>query len=236
MEKIELSILLPCLNEEKTIEKCILKAKKSIEKNIINAEIIVIDNGSTDQSVNIALKNGAIVIREKIKGYGSALRKGNEFAKGKYVLFADADDTYDLENIDKFLNKIKEGYDLVIGNRFASKMEKGAMPFLNHYIGNPFLSFVGRILFKTKIKDFHCGIRIYNKKSIGKLDLNSNGMEYASEIIAKACLNNYKIAQIPTVLKNNHIKRKPHLKPFRDGFRHLNLMFKIYNDNKKVMK
>ena len=193
MKDIELTILMPCLNEEETLEVCIKKAKKFLKKNKVSGEILIADNGSTDKSVSIALKNGARVINVKEKGYGSALIAGTKNAYGKYIIMGDSDDSYDFLNLEKFLDKLREGYDLVMGNRFAGGIEKGAMPFSHRYIGVPILSLIGRVFFHSKIYDFHCGLRGYNKKSILKLNLNCTGMEYASEMIVKSEINDLKI-------------------------------------------
>lgn len=230
MKAIELTILMPCLNEEETIEICIKKAKKFLKKEKIVGEILIADNGSTDDSIEIARKNGARVIHVKEKGYGSALIAGTKSAYGKYVIMGDSDDSYDFLNLKEFLNKLREGYDLVMGNRFAGGIEKGAMPFSHRYIGNPVLSFIGRLFFHSKIKDFHCGLRGYNRKSMLELDLNCTGMEYASEMVVKSELNNLKITEVPTTLKKDGRTRKPHLRTLSDGWRHLNFLL-VYAPN-----
>lgn len=224
MKDLELTILMPCLNEEETLEKCIKKAKKFLERNNIKGEILIADNGSTDKSIAIAKKNKARVVNVETKGYGSALITGTKEAYGKYVIMGDSDDSYDFLNLESFVEKLREGYDLVIGNRFAGGIEKGAMPFLHKYIGNPVLSFLGRLFYNSKIKDFHCGLRGYNKERILDLNLKCEGMEYASEMIVKAELRNLKIAEVPTTLKKDGRSRKPHLRTFRDGFRHLKFL------------
>lgn len=214
--------MFPCLNEEANIENCIKKAFNFIKKNNINGEVLVIDNGSTDNSVNISLKNKARVIIHKNRGYGNALRKGIENAKGKYIIMADSDDSYDIEHLDEFYYALKK-YDFVIGNRFKGKIKKGAMPFLNKYVGNPILSFIPNVIFKTNY-DYHCGLRGGNKKKLLDLNLETTGMEFASEMVIKAVLNNYKIKEIPTILFCSN-KRKSHLNPVRDGIRHLKVIF-----------
>lgn len=224
MKDIELTILMPCLNEEETLEKCIKKAKKFIEKNKIKGEILIADNGSTDRSIAIANANGVRVINVPVKGYGSALIAGSKAAYGKYVIMGDSDDSYDFLHLELFVEKLREGYDLVIGNRFSGGIEKGAMPFLHKYVGNPVLSFLGRIFYNSKIRDFHCGLRGYNKEKILELNLKCEGMEYASEMIVKAELRRLKIAEVPTTLKKDGRNRKPHLRTFRDGFRHLKFL------------
>lgn len=227
---MELTILMPCLNEEETLEVCIKKAKTFLKENNVDGEVLIADNGSTDKSVEIAESNGARIVRVKDKGYGSALRGGSEAALGKYVIMGDADDSYDFLNLMPFLEKLREGYDLVMGNRFKGGIEKGAMPFLHRYLGNPVLSTIGRILYKSKIKDFHCGLRGYNRDSIHNLQLITTGMEYASEMVVQAELNNLKIIEIPTTLKKDGRSGKPHLQSFRDGWRHLTFLL-MYSPN-----
>lgn len=224
MNEKELTILMPCLNEEETIEICIKKAMKFLNKNKIDGEVLIADNGSDDNSCVIAEKMGARVIHVKEKGYGSALINGTKNAKGKYVIMGDCDDSYDFLHLEEFVSKLREGYDLVMGNRFRGGIEKGAMPFSHRYIGNPILSFIGRLFFHSKIKDFHCGLRGYNRKKILALNLNCSGMEYASEMVVKSELNNYMIIEVPTTLKKDGRSRKPHLKTWQDGWRHLNFL------------
>lgn len=221
MEQIELTILMPVLNEEETIEKCIQKAKKYLQENKINGEILIADNGSTDNSAKLAKKMGARVITVQQKGYGNALINGIKQAKGKYIIMADADDSYDLYNLDLFYKKLKEGYELVVGNRFKGGIQKGAMK-ISHKIGVRFLSLIGRIVCKCKIYDFHCGIRGMNAKKIKNINLKEPGMEFASEMIVKAAKSNLKMCEIPTTLsKDGRIKGKSHLNTIKDGIRHL---------------
>ena len=224
MDKLELTILMPCLNEEKTIGICIDKAQTFLKENHIKGEVLIADNGSQDQSIKIAREKKARVIHVKEKGYGSALIEGNKRAYGKYIIMGDCDDSYDFSNLQHFVTMLRKGYDLVIGNRFQGGIEKGAMPFLHRYIGNPILSFLGRLFYHSKIKDFHCGLRGYNKEKILSLNLSCSGMEYASEMIVKAELKKLKIAQVPTTLKKDGRDRKPHLRTFSDGFRHLKFL------------
>ena len=214
---MELTILMPCLNEEQTLVTCINKAKTFLQQNNINGEILIADNGSTDNSKTLALQNGARVIEVSEKGYGSALINGCNEAKGKYVIMGDSDDSYDFLNLMPFVTKLREGYDLVMGNRFKGGIEKGAMPFLHRYIGNPILSFIGRILYHSKIKDFHCGLRGYNKESIQSLNLHTLGMEYASEMVVQATLHKLKICEVPTTLKKDGRDHLPHLRTWSDG-------------------
>ncbi len=216
---------MPCLNEENNLAVSIQKAHKFLDENHINGEILIVDNGSIDNSKKIALKNGARVIKENKKGYGYALQKGIKEAKGKYIIMGDSDGSYNFSDAGKFYDKLKEGYDLVVGNRFIVKMESGAMPYLNRYIGNPFLSWLGRKLFPCEIHDFHCGLRGFNKEKIIDLKLTSKGMEFASEMIVKSVKMNYQMTEIPTQLLKSPYPRKNHLHPFRDGIRHIFLMF-----------
>lgn len=226
--KLELTILMPCLNEAKTLETCIKKAQKSLKENNIEGEVLIADNGSTDGSQEIARKCGARVVDVELKGYGSALIEGTKNAYGKYIIMGDSDDSYDFSNIMPFVEKLREGYDLVMGNRFKGGIEKGAMPWSHKYIGTPVLSFLGRVFYKSKIGDFNCGMRGFKRRSIIKLDLKTTGMEYASEMIVQATLNKLKIAEVPTTLKKDGRDRPPHLKSFRDGWRHLKFLL-IYS-------
>ncbi|MCM1230985.1 MAG: glycosyltransferase family 2 protein [Ruminococcus flavefaciens] len=221
----ELTILMPCLNEAETLLTCIKKARKFLEENGVEGEILVADNGSTDGSREIALRGGARVVNVSEKGYGSALIRGSESAKGKYVIMGDSDDSYDFLNLMPFLEKLRDGYDLVMGNRFLGGIDKGAMPWSHRYIGNPLLSFIGRSFFQSEIRDFHCGLRGYNRESIRKLHLKTRGMEYASEMVVKAELYHLRITEVPTTLRKDGRSRAPHLRSFRDGWRHLKFLF-----------
>jgi glycosyltransferase involved in cell wall biosynthesis len=221
---LELTVLMPCLNEAETLEICIKKAMKSLKENNINGEVLIADNGSTDGSQEIAERNGARLINVPIKGYGSALIEGSKQAYGKYIIMGDADDSYDFSDIMPYIEKLREGYELVMGNRFQGGIEKGAMPWSHKYIGTPVLSFIGRLFYKSNIGDFNCGMRGYNKESILKLDLKTTGMEYASEMIVQSTLNKLKIAEVPTTLKKDGRSRPPHLKTFSDGWRHLKFL------------
>jgi len=220
----ELTILMPCLNEAETLEVCIKKAKHFIEENHIDGEILIADNGSTDGSQEIALREGARVISVSEKGYGSALIAGCNAAEGKYVIMGDSDDSYDFLNLMPFVEKLRQGYELVMGNRFAGGIEKGAMPWSHRYIGNPILSFIGRLFFKSWIGDFHCGLRGYNRESIARLNLKTTGMEYASEMVVMSELNHLKITEVPTTLKKDGRSTPPHLRSFHDGWRHLKFL------------
>lgn len=218
---IELTILMPCLNEEKTIGECIKESQRFIDESRTSAEILIADNGSTDASVSIATQLGARVISVMEKGYGNALIGGIRAAKGEFIIMGDCDMSYDFYNLGEFLAKLREGYGLVMGNRFAGGIEKGAMPFSHRYIGVPFLSWLGRLKYKTDVKDFHCGLRGFSKEEALKLDLKCDGMEFATEIIGKFARSGAKITQIPTTLRKDKRNHKPHLNTIRDGFRHL---------------
>lgn len=218
---MELTILMPCLNEAETIEICIRKANAYLEENNVEGEVLIADNGSTDGSQNIAEKNGARVLPVKAMGYGNALKGGIAGAKGIYTIMGDADDSYDFYNLGKYVEKLRDGYDLVMGNRFKGGIEKGAMPFLHKYLGNPVLSFIGRLFFRSNIKDFHCGLRGFNTQKIKELNLRTTGMEFASEMVVKSVLFDYKITEVPTTLKPDGRTRAPHLNTWQDGWRHL---------------
>ena len=220
----ELTCLMPCLNESKTLAKCIKQAQESIKNLGVSGEILIADNGSTDGSIEIAKSLNVRVINVQQKGYGSALISGIESASGKFIIMGDADGTYEWDKIQEIYEKLNLGFDLVMGNRFSGQVSNSAMPFLSKYIGNPILSFLGKIFFKVKINDFHCGLRGFSRTKMMNLQLNSLGMEFASEIIIKSALSNLKITEVPTKLLPGPDGRKPHLRPFRDGWRHLRLM------------
>ena len=223
-EKYELTILMPCLNEAETLATCIQKAKTYLEESGVHGEVVVADNGSTDGSQQIAEREGARVVHVAEKGYGAALIGGCNGAQGKYVIMGDADDSYDFLHLEPFVEKLREGYDLVMGNRFKGGIEPGAMPPLHRYLGNPVLSFIARLFFPCKIGDYHCGLRGYNRESILKLGLVTTGMEYASEMVVKATLNHLKIAEVPTTLKKDGRSHAPHLRSWSDGWRQLKFL------------
>jgi len=228
---VQLTILMPCLNEAETIGRCIEKAKLGIECAGVTGEILIADNGSTDGSQAIAEKLGARVVAVKEKGYGNALRGGIAAAKGKYILMGDADDSYDFSEADRFVKKFQEGYDLVMGCRLpvgGGKIMPGAMPWKNRWIGNPVLSFIGRLFFKCPAHDFHAGLRAFTKDALEKMELQTTGMEFASEMVIKATLKRFRIAEVPITLHKDGRSRPPHLKPWRDGWRHLRFML-IYS-------
>ncbi len=221
---MELTILMPCLNEAETIGICITKANTWIAQNAVDAEVLVSDNGSTDESKQIALNLGARVIDAPDKGYGGALIFGILNAKGAYVIMGDSDDSYDFSSLNLFLEKLRQGNDLVMGNRFKGGIMKGAMPFIHRYLGNPVLSFIGRLFFKTPVGDFHCGLRGFRQDIVARLSLQTLGMEFASEMIVKASLFNLKIAEVPATLSMHGRTRRPHLRTWRDGWRHLRFL------------
>lgn len=227
---IELSIVMPCLNEAETLAVCINKAQSFFERENINGEVIIADNGSTDGSQKIATDLNARMVNVPQKGYGSALRGGIEAANGKYVIMGDADDSYDFSNLMPYVIKLREGYDLVMGNRFKGGIKKGAMPFLHKYLGNPVLSFIGRLFFKSKIGDFHCGLRGFSKEAYYKMELKTTGMEFASEMIVKSSLKDLKITEVNTILSPDGRSRPPHLNTWRDGWRHLRFLV-LYSPN-----
>lgn len=221
---MELTILMPCLNEAETLATCIQKAKKALMQLGIKGEVLIADNGSSDGSVDIALNEGARVVHVDLKGYGSALKHGICAAKGKFVIMGDADDSYDFSSLDCFLGKLREGYHLVMGNRFLGGIEPGAMPLLHKYLGNPVLSSIGRLFFNVPARDFHCGLRGFNREAILQLNLTTSGMEFASEMVVRASLSNYSICEVPTTLKPDGRSRPPHLRSWRDGWRHLRFL------------
>ncbi len=221
---VELSIVMPCLNEAETVEVCVRKAKGWLEESKVNGEVVVADNGSTDGSQAAALRANARVVHVEAKGYGSALMGGISAALGKYVIMGDADDSYDLGNLGAFLDKLRAGYHLVMGDRFAGGIGAGAMPALHKYVGNPVLTGIGRLLFRSPCRDFHCGLRGFDRDAILKLDLRTTGMEFASEMVVKATLRGLRITDVPTRLSPAGRTRPPHLRTWRDGWRHLRFL------------
>jgi glycosyltransferase involved in cell wall biosynthesis len=215
---------MPCLNEALTVETCIRKARDYLDKRNIAGEVLVADNGSTDGSQSLARAAGARVVEVEKKGYGAALIGGIEAASGRYVIMADADDSYDFTDLDGFVDRLRRGFKLVVGNRFQGKIKPGAMPFLNRYLGNPVLSLVGRILFGSPVGDFHCGLRGFERQAILELALRAPGMEFASEMVVKASLASLQITEVPTTLSPDGRQRAPHLRPWRDGWRHFSFM------------
>jgi len=220
----EISIVMPCLNEAETLACCIEKAKTSLRENSIVGEIVIADNGSSDGSQEIATGLGARVVAVQAKGYGSALMGGIAAARGKYIIMGDADDSYDFSNLMPFVEKLRAGYEVVMGNRFQGGIKPGAMPALHRYLGNPVLTAIGKLFFQSPCGDFHCGLRGFAKDSIVKLDLRTTGMEFASEMVVKATLHNLRITEVPTTLSPDGRSRPPHLRTWRDGWRHLRFL------------
>ena len=223
-DDLELSIVIPCLNEETTVGDVVRKGVASLARLRIDGEVIVADNGSSDRSREVARASGARVVDVRTKGYGAALMGGINAARGTYVLMADADDSYDLAAIDPFVDALRAGNDLVMGNRFAGGIKTGAMPTLHKYVGNPVLSFVARLFFGGETGDFHCGMRAFRRDKILALDLRTVGMEWASEMVVKSHLAKYRVAEVPTILYPDRRPRRPHLRTWRDGWRHLRFL------------
>ena len=221
---IEVSIVMPCLNEAETLARCIGHAQAAVTKGGYAAEIIVADNGSTDGSQRIARDLGAIVVDVPRKGYGSALIGGIDAAGGRFVVMGDADDSYDFEAIGPLIDKLREGYELVVGNRFMGGIQPGAMPWSHRWIGNPVLTFISRVFFHAPVGDTHCGLRAFRKDSYQKMRLRATGMEFASEMVIKASLKGMRITEVPVVLRPDGRSRPPHLRTWRDGWRHLRFM------------
>ena len=226
-ERIELTIVMPCLNEAETLARCIENARLGIQRAGVRGQILIADNGSKDSSALIAEKLGACVIHVKEKGYGHAVRAGVQAASGQWILMGDADDSYDFSEAERFVEKFQEGCELIMGCRLPSgggKILPGAMPWKNRWIGNPVLSFIGRSFFKCPAHDFHSGLRGFTKEAFEKMDLQTTGMEFASEMVIKATLKKLRIAEVPVTLSKDGRSRPPHLKPWRDGWRHLRFM------------
>jgi glycosyltransferase involved in cell wall biosynthesis len=221
---MKLSIIMPCLNESRTLSTCIMRAKELIENNNIDAEILISDNGSSDGSQEIAMKLGARVIHCPTRGYGAALQYGIEHAKGEYIIIGDSDDSYHFDEAYPMLQKLEQGYDLCMGTRLKGTIMPGAMPKLNRLIGNPALTLIGRLLFDIDISDFHCGMRAFRREKILGIGLVTTGMEWASEQVIKSKLNGLKITEVPITLHRDGRGRPPHLRRWRDGWRHLRFM------------
>ncbi len=220
----ELTILMPCLNEAETLATCIDKAMLFLKRSGVSGEVLIADNGSSDGSPEIAGRHGARVVQVKEKGYGAALLGGIQAARGTYVIMADADDSYDFAHLDGFVAKLRQGCELVMGNRFLGGIKPGAMPPLHRYLGNPVLTGIGRLFFKSPSGDFHCGLRGFSKQAIDRLELQTTGMEFASEMVVKATLHGLRIAEVPTTLSPDGRSRPPHLRSWRDGWRHLRFL------------
>jgi glycosyl transferase family 2 len=221
---VELTVVMPCLNEAETVATCVTKAVRCLQENGIDGEVVVADNGSTDGSQQLATDAGARVVPVSEKGYGNALMGGILAARGEYVIMGDADDSYDFTNLMPFVEELRKGADLVMGNRFKGGIEPGAMPPLHRYLGNPVLSFVGRLFFPSEIGDFHCGLRGFRRDSALALNLQATGMEFASEMVVKATLWKQNVKEVPTTLSKDGRSRPPHLRSWRDGWRHLRFL------------
>ena len=224
MSELLVTILMPCLNEAETLAFCVRQAVAALRDNNIAGEVVVADNGSDDGSQKIATDEGARVVAVPVRGYGAALLAGIESARGKYVLMADADTSYDFGQLPRFLAKLEEGNDLVMGNRFSGEIKPGAMPPLHKYLGNPVLSSIGRLFFRIPVRDFHCGIRAMRRDAVLGLNLRTTGMEFASEMVVKSSLANLRLAEVPATLSPDGRSRAPHLRTWRDGWRHLRFL------------
>ena len=228
---LDLTIVMPCLNEAETLAACIEKAQRGIAEAGVSGEVVVADNGSTDRSIEVAERLGARVVRVREKGYGSALRGGIEAGRGRWLLMGDADDSYDFSEAPRFVEKLRAGCDLVMGCRLPAgggTIHPGAMPWKNRWLGNPILSFLGRLFFRTRVRDFHCGLRAFTRDAYERMQLKTTGMEFASEMVMKASLAGMKLAEVPITLHKDGRSRPPHLRPWRDGWRHLRFML-IYS-------
>ncbi len=224
MEELEVTVLMPCLNEAETVATCVQKARSFLQRTGTSGEVLVADNGSSDGSQALAREAGARVVDVPAKGYGSALLGGLQAARGRFVIMGDADDSYDFSRLDAFLASLRSGHTMVIGHRFRGGIRRGAMPWLHRYLGNPVLSFLGRVFFSCRIGDFHCGLRGIERAAALRLGLSSPGMEFASEMIVKAALARWSIGEVPTVLSPAGRSRPPHLRSWRDGWRHLRFL------------
>lgn len=224
-EFVELSVVMPCLNEAETLEACVRKAQRALLEANIRGEVIVADNGSSDGSIEIAERAGARVVKVRDKGYGSALMGGIAAARGQFIVMGDADDSYDFGHIPRFVEELRRGSDLVMGNRFRGGIQHGAMPPLHRYLGNPVLTKVGRLLFHSNVRDFHCGLRGFRKDAYERMGLRTTGMEFASEMVVKATLFKMRVAEVPTTLAPDGRSHPPHLRTWRDGWRHLRFLF-----------
>ena len=221
---LEVTVLMPCLNEAETLGTCVRKALASLESLGLKGEVLVADNGSTDGSQEIAMSLGARVVQVERKGYGNALMRGIARARGKFVIMGDSDDSYDFANLGPFVEKLRDGYDLVMGNRFLGGIQPGAMPPLHRYLGNPVLTAVGRLFFKSPCGDFHCGLRGFKREAMLGLDLRTTGMEFASEMVVKSTLHKLRITEVPTTLQPDGRSRPPHLRTWSDGWQHLRFL------------
>ena len=221
---VELTILMPCLDEAETLARCIDEARGFLVRSGIAGEVVIADNGSRDNSVDIAQASGARVVRVPVRGYGAALQEGIRAAHGTYVIMGDADGSYDFSHLEPFVERLRQGCDLVVGNRFRGGIARHAMPLLHQYLGNPGLSFIGRLFFAIPLGDFHCGLRGFRREAILALRLRAPGMEFATEMIVRAALGGLVIAEVPTTLTPAGRSRPPHLRTWRDGWRHLRFL------------
>ncbi len=221
---MEISIVMPCLNEAETLETCIRRATGYLASRGIVGEVVIGDNGSTDGSIELAVRNGARVVHVPVRGYGAAIYHASLTVRSRYIIMGDSDASYDFSALDPFVEKLREGYDLVMGNRFLGGIRPGAMPWKNRYIGNPILSGIGRLFFDCPARDFHCGLRGFSREAFLRMDLRTTGMEFASEMVIKSTLMHMRIAEVPTTLDPDGRTRPPHLLPWRDGWRHLRFM------------
>jgi hypothetical protein len=223
-ESLEVTVLMPCLNEAETIQVCVKKAVTYLESRHIKGEVLIADNGSSDGSQALAQECGARVVPIQKRGYGAALLGGILAARGIFVIMGDADDSYDFTDLDPFVEKLRAGYELVMGNRFLGGIKPNAMPPLHRYLGNPVLTWVGRVLFRSPSGDFHCGLRGFRRDSIQSLALTAPGMEFASEMVVKATLRGLRMTDVPVTLSPDGRSRPPHLRSWRDGWRHLRFL------------
>jgi glycosyltransferase involved in cell wall biosynthesis len=223
-EACELTILMPCLDEAETVAACVTKARDWIERAGVKGEVLIVDNGSSDGSPQLAERAGARVVHERRRGYGNALRGGIAAARGRFVIMGDADDSYDFTALDPFLERLRAGADLVMGNRFMGGIAPQAMPPLHRYLGNPVLTGIGRLFFRSPVGDFHCGLRGFRREAIAGLGLTTEGMEFASEMVVRSTVERLRIEEVPATLSPDGRSRRPHLRPFRDGWRHLRFL------------
>jgi Glycosyl transferase family 2 len=224
---VELTVVIPCLDEAETLGVCVDKARGAIAAMGVTGEVVVADNGSTDGSREIAEAHGARVVPVAVRGYGAALQEGIRAARGEYVIMADGDDSYALDDLEPFVEALRDGADLVMGNRFAGGIAPGAMPPLHRYVGNPVLSFIGRRMFRVPVGDFHCGMRGFRRDRVLDLDLTTTGMEFASEMVVRSAVSGLEIAEVPTTLRPDGRSRRPHLRTWRDGWRHLRFLLTL---------
>lgn len=222
--EIELSVVMPCLNEQRTVATCVEKARRTMDQLGIDGEVVVVDNGSSDESIQVATAAGARVVHQQLRGYGNALRRGFEAARGQFIIMGDCDESYDFTDLQRFVKRLRQGADLVMGNRLAGEIKPGAMPWLHRRIGNPLLSGFLNLLYRTGVGDCHCGMRGFTKQAVKKMNLRMPGMELASEMVVKSSLAKLRIEEIPITLWPDGRDRPPHLRSFRDGWRHLRFM------------